>query len=100
MSAVSRALDKIYTLKEYAEDDPEGCALAERERFLSEWKLNYLFPSRLTEEENDLMNYEQIGPDLDIADPFGGPLEHYGSAPRKSKRRCEIAEKIKNRRKP
>lgn len=73
------ALDKTFTLKEYVEDDPERLRMwQERERFIGEMEMKLSLSQPMTEEEKRLWEqYEQIGPDLDIADPFGGSAEDY-----------------------
>ncbi len=72
------SLDKVYTLKEYVEDPEQLQLWKEREQFISEMEMKMSLNEPLTEEEKKKWEqYEQTGPDLDIADPFGGSKEDY-----------------------
>lgn len=73
------SVDKIYTLKEFAEDDPSVTeAAAERLRLHSELQIKQALGQTITEDE--LRRAKQLGfgmPDSDIIDPFGGDRETY-----------------------
>lgn len=71
--------DKVYTLKEFAEDDPSVTeTVAEQQRFHSELQIKQALGQTITDDE--LRRAKQLGlgmPDFDIADPFGGDQEIY-----------------------
>ncbi|WP_116188173.1 low molecular weight protein arginine phosphatase [Paenibacillus taihuensis] len=73
------AVDKTYTLLEFANDDPEVLKrIAELEGLLSEWHMSQALGQPLSEEKRvKLLQLEQQMPSFDIDDPFGGPLEIY-----------------------
>lgn len=73
------ALDKIYALKEFAENDP-GVeeALAERQRLHAELQIKQALGQQISEGEMQrLRQQEQELPDFNIADPFGGDRRAY-----------------------
>ncbi|MDU0205623.1 low molecular weight protein arginine phosphatase [Paenibacillus sp. MAH-36] len=73
------AIDKIFTLKEYVEDDQRILqAIEEREKLVTELQLKQALSQTVTvEERNRIYLLEDAIPDYDISDPFGGPLEVY-----------------------
>lgn len=75
------AVDKTYTLKEFAAADSEQSRIVEeRERLVSELQIKLALQQPISEEEKDkLMLLEEILPDFDIIDPFGGRFEAYRS---------------------
>lgn len=76
------AVDKVYTLKEYVQDDAEVAAkIAEIEGLLTELQLKQALSEPVTEEERSrIALLQQEVPSLDIADPYGGSLRVYQSA--------------------
>jgi len=73
------AADKVFTLKEFAEDDQNVLeALAERQRLSAELEMKRSLGQPVTEEETErLKQIEATLPDFDVADPFGGTFERY-----------------------
>jgi len=72
--------DKVYTLKEFAAGGEPGAAedLAEAQRIYADWQVKLALGETLPEADRErLAELERKLPDLDIADPFGGPLEVY-----------------------
>ncbi|WP_018750039.1 low molecular weight protein arginine phosphatase [Paenibacillus sanguinis] len=71
--------DKIYTLKEYAEDDTRVLAdLEELRRLTAEWELARALDGEWTEEqERQVRELQQRTPSYDISDPFGGSRQDY-----------------------
>jgi protein-tyrosine-phosphatase len=76
-----QAVDKVFTLKEYAEDDPGVLArIQEREALISELQLKQALGQQITDEElSKVAELERVIPNVDISDPYGGPLELYRS---------------------
>ncbi|MBE1447469.1 low molecular weight protein arginine phosphatase [Paenibacillus sp. OAS669] len=72
-------VDKIYTLKEYVEDDPEAAGrIAEMERLIADLQVKRALSQQVTDEERArILTLERTLPDYDIADPFGGSLAQY-----------------------
>jgi protein arginine phosphatase len=73
------ALDKTYALKELVElNDDVIELLEERGKLLSEIQMKLSLSQPITAEEKvRLAQLEQLIPDFDIMDPFGGSLEIY-----------------------
>ena len=73
------AVDKVYTLKEFAEDDPSVAeAIADRQRLHSELQIKRALGQRISEEELRHVRQLDFGmPSFDIADPFGGDRNLY-----------------------
>jgi len=74
------AIDKIYTLKEYAgsDDQETNAILAELERLTSELQISKALNQPVTHEQQmRLFELEAQLPNYDIADPFGGNLDAY-----------------------
>lgn len=71
--------DKIYTLKEYAEDDPKVLAdLKERDRLYAEWQMKRALGQEvLASDRQRIIEIQQRIPSFDISDPFGGSREDY-----------------------
>lgn len=73
------AVEKVYTLKEYVENDPnvlEG--MTERERFIAELQIKQSLGQPVTAEERAIWReLDRKVPDFDISDPFGGSLGTY-----------------------
>lgn len=72
-------LDKVFTLKEYIEDEPLVLALLEeRNRLISEIQIKRALSQPVSAEElARLQELDLLSPDYDISDPFGGTLEDY-----------------------
>lgn len=72
-------IDKIYTLKEYVDDDPQAADLiAEMESLIADMQVKRALSQQVTDEERArILTLERKLPDYDIADPFGGPLSLY-----------------------
>lgn len=72
-------VEKIYTLKEYVEDDPEAASrIAEMERLIADLQVKRALSQQVTDEERArILTLERKLPDYDIADPFGGTLAQY-----------------------
>ncbi|TXK76004.1 low molecular weight protein arginine phosphatase [Paenibacillus sp. N3.4] len=73
------AIEKIFTLKEYVEDNLQILqATEEREQLVTELQLKQALTQPITAEERSRMfKLEQMIPDYDISDPFGGSIEVY-----------------------
>lgn len=73
------AVDKVYTLKEYAEDDPSVTEAVEaRQRLYSELQIKRALGQPIPERElAQLRQLELNMPSFDIADPFGGDRGMY-----------------------
>jgi len=73
------AIDKVFTLKEYAMFDPEQEEyLKERESLMAKVQLQLASGETVDEQDmNRLLELEQKIPDFDIVDPFGGNLTTY-----------------------
>ncbi len=73
------AVDKVFTLREYVEDDPRVLDLiAEREKLYTEWQIQLALSQDMPERDKArLGELEKHMPDYDIFDPFGGPLDLY-----------------------
>lgn len=71
--------DKTFTLKEYAEDDPETLAKVKNwEQMYANFQIKQALSQPITKEEEDaFFQLEQNMPDYNIADPFGGSLDAY-----------------------
>jgi protein-tyrosine-phosphatase len=76
-----QAVDKIYTLKEYVEDNEEVRQnIQERNKLYSEMQLKYALTREIHDHDrNRLAELETKMPDYDISDPFGGTLDQYAS---------------------
>ncbi|CAM4474079.1 protein-tyrosine phosphatase [Paenibacillus endophyticus] len=76
------AVDKTYTLKEYANRDAQVLAdIEELERLYSEMQMKQALGQQLTSQErNRLLELERKIPSFDIVDPFGGSLSIYNSS--------------------
>jgi len=73
------AADKIFTLKEYADDNPENAKrMEETGRLAAEAQLKLALGERMTpEEERKLLEMQLSLPRHDISDPFGMDYEAY-----------------------
>lgn len=73
------AVGKVFTLKEYADDQDEGQQQAqERESFFAELQMKHALNQPISQAEwQRARQLEQALPDHDIADPFGGTREDY-----------------------
>ncbi|SDO63667.1 protein-tyrosine phosphatase [Paenibacillus sp. yr247] len=73
------AMEKIFTLKEYVEDDAHILqAIEEREQLITELELKQALSQTVTiEERSRIYKLEHVIPDYDISDPYGGSLEVY-----------------------
>ncbi|WP_138753768.1 low molecular weight protein arginine phosphatase [Paenibacillus sinopodophylli] len=76
------AIDKTYTLKEYANHDSRVLAdIEELERLYSEMHMKQALGQQLTSQERSrLLALERKIPSFDIVDPFGGSLSIYNSS--------------------
>lgn len=76
------AVDKVYTLKEYVQDDAGAAVkIAEIETLLTEVQLKQALSEPVTDEERRrIEELQQEVPSHDIADPYGGSLRMYQSA--------------------
>jgi protein-tyrosine-phosphatase len=72
-------VDKMYTLKEYVNDDQAAQGrVAEMEQLIAELQVKQALSQPVTQEEHARVRaLEQSLPDYDIADPYGGPLSLY-----------------------
>lgn len=72
-------IDKVYTLKEYAYlDDELKTKLQELETLYSELQMQLALGQTVDENKRKRAHeLEQLVPDFDIADPFGGPQSVY-----------------------
>lgn len=75
----NEALGKVFTLKEYVEDDPAVLELiAEKEKMEAELQMKQSLSQEITEDERiALFELERSMPDYDVHDPIGGSLEEY-----------------------
>lgn len=73
------SIEKVYTLKEYALDDPDVRAMIEqREELVARLQLSMALNEPIDEaDKQKLMELELQIPEFDISDPFGGSLERY-----------------------
>lgn len=73
------AVDKIFTLKEYVQDDPDAVGLIkEKEALLSDLHFKHALGKPISNEEvARLLELEKNTPSFDIADPFGGSKAEY-----------------------
>lgn len=73
------AVDKVFTLKEYVEDDPGIlAAIQEREQLAAEIQMKAALSQAVSSEElSRIRQLEDAIPDYDISDPFGGSLDSY-----------------------
>lgn len=73
------AVEKVFTLKEYTEDDSEVYSLIlEREQLISELTMKQALSQAITEQERTrLLELEWNMPNYDIMDPFGGSKADY-----------------------
>lgn len=73
------AMDKTFTLKEYALQGEVGTDEAEEaDRLYAQWQISQLTGEAM--DEADMARLQELQhrlPNLDIADPFGGSLEMY-----------------------
>jgi protein arginine phosphatase len=75
------AVEKTFTLKEYAYLSPETDAIhKEREELIAELQLKLALKENISEDQRDrLKELERQMPNLDIADPIGGSMKTYES---------------------
>lgn len=75
----TQALDKVFTLKEYVEDDEAVLKLiADKEKLEAELQMKQSLSKEITEEERlKLYELERSMPDYDVLDPIGGSLADY-----------------------
>jgi protein-tyrosine-phosphatase len=75
----SHAVDKIYTLKEYALHDPETEQLRqETEKLAGELQMKMALGQSIDDEERlRWVELERALPGDDVADPFGGSMSEY-----------------------
>ncbi|WP_206109254.1 low molecular weight protein arginine phosphatase [Paenibacillus sp. HB172176] len=73
------SVDKVYTLKEFANQDESVLAdISEMEQLYTEMQMKAALGGQLTPEERGrLLELERRIPSFDIADPFGGPQSLY-----------------------
>lgn len=73
------AVDKVFTLKEFAEDNPAVLeAVAERQRLYSNLQIKQALGEAISEEEIwEVQRLENEIPSFDISDPYGGDRHHY-----------------------
>lgn len=73
------AIEKTFTLKEYALDDAHILqAIEEREQLVTELQLKQALSQAVSvEERSRIFKLEHAIPDFDISDPFGGSIEIY-----------------------
>lgn len=74
-----QAADKIYTLKEYAEDDQNVLGdLQELDSLYAAWEMKRALGQQLEDRDRErLIEIQQRIPSFDISDPFGGSREDY-----------------------
>lgn len=70
---------KTFTLMEFAAADSEQSRIVEeRERLVSELQIKHALQQPITDEEKEqLLKLEEMMPEFDIIDPFGGRFEAY-----------------------
>lgn len=75
------AMDKVYTLKEYVQDDPQlADKISEMESLITELQLKQALSEQITEEERTrVFTLQKDLPLPDIVDPFGGSFRQYES---------------------
>ncbi|PZE19439.1 low molecular weight protein arginine phosphatase [Paenibacillus xerothermodurans] len=73
------SVEKIFTLKEFVEDDPKTLQrLAELGKLVADVELKRALSQPITNEERArIRSLERELPDYDIADPYGGPMFLY-----------------------
>lgn len=73
------AADKIFTLKEYTEDDENVIKdLQELDSLYANWEMKRALGQQLEDEERErLIEIQQRIPSFDISDPFGGSRDDY-----------------------
>lgn len=73
------AVNKVYTLKEFAIDDPDKLRLLEEHQALiAEMQLQLSLNQPLDEKQKErLLELEEKIPSFDIIDPFGGSMKTY-----------------------
>ncbi|MCM3786059.1 low molecular weight protein arginine phosphatase [Neobacillus mesonae] len=71
--------DKIFTLKEYAEDDTKVLEdLRELDRLYADWEMKRALGQGVTASDRQrIIEIQQRIPSFDISDPFGGSREDY-----------------------
>jgi len=76
------AVDKVYTLKEFAEDDPKAAqTVDERQQIQSELMIKRSLGQPISDEEMErAKQLEAQMPNFDITDPFGGDRKRYEQA--------------------
>ncbi|BFH65616.1 low molecular weight protein arginine phosphatase [Paenibacillus azoreducens] len=76
------AAGKVFTLKEYAENDPGVLNdLKELDGLYATWEVKRSLGQDLSDEEREsLIEIQQRIPSFDISDPFGGTREDYDMA--------------------
>lgn len=74
-----QAMGKVYTLKEYAEDDEVVLRdLQELDSLYATWAMNKALGQDLASKDRErLIEIQQRVPSFDISDPFGGSREDY-----------------------
>lgn len=74
-----RAVDKVFTLKEFVQDGAETLnIIAEREKLYAELQLKEALSQPITEEDRmRITELDLNAPGYDIADPFGGVFDEY-----------------------
>ncbi|MCJ8012805.1 low molecular weight protein arginine phosphatase [Paenibacillus sp. KQZ6P-2] len=77
-----QAADKVFTLKEYAENDTDVLNdMAELDSLYATWEVKRSLGQHLSDEERErLIEIQQRMPSFDISDPFGGSREDYDLA--------------------
>lgn len=75
----TQAVDKVFTLKEYVEDDKAVLKLiADKEKLEAELQMKQSLSKDITDEERmKLYEMERSMPDYDVLDPIGGSLADY-----------------------
>lgn len=75
------AVDKVYTLKEYVQDDPQlADKISEMESLITELQLKQALSEQISEEERTrMLALQKELPQPDIVDPFGGSIRQYES---------------------
>ncbi len=74
-----QAMDKIFTLKEYVEDNKEVQQLInEHEQLISELQLKQALSQEITDQERThWLELERSLPNYDVMDPIGGSMKDY-----------------------
>jgi protein-tyrosine phosphatase len=74
------AVDKTFTLREYAGDD-SSAALQAQEELVADIELKRALGQTIPADDYaKLRELQRLMPETDIADPFGGPLSAYEAA--------------------